>query len=302
MTLRIAGAPVSFGVFELSPADAAVQLPGPDEILDVLERTGYSGVDMGPLGFLGRGAQLRARLSSHSLELAGGWVSLPFSDDAAFAASLGELDAALDFFDESVDENTTLRPLPTLADTGDELRRAHPGGGEGLSLDAHGWDRFAANVATAAARVRDRGFEPTFHHHACTYVETGQEIDEFVARTDVGMTFDSGHLLIGGVDPLVGWKRWSSRINHVHIKDVRTDVLREIVGRNGSMYEVWSGGTFVPLGEGDLDVPAIMDAIVESGYSGWIVVEQDVIPRSDDDPGRVERDHAVNREALRPWA
>src|SRR5690606_5509886 len=119
----------------------------------------------------------------------------------------------------------------------------------GHVLDAAGWARLARNVAVAAQKVRDRGLEPTFHHHACTFVETPDEIDAFLDSTDVGLTFDTGHLLIGGGDPLDGWKRWSSRINHLHLKDVRVDALRAIVARKGGMIDVWSGRTFVPFGE-----------------------------------------------------
>ena len=198
MTIAVAGAPVSFGVFELTPDDAGLVLPSADEVTSVLERSGYGGVDLGPVGFLGRGAELRQRLDRHGLELAGGWVDLPFSDDEAFAAALPTLDEALDVFSEAVDAHPERAPLPTLADSGDALRKANPGGGAGHSLDERGWDRFARNLATAAARVRARGLEPTFHHHACTFVETPAEVDTFLERTDVDLTFDTGHLLHRG--------------------------------------------------------------------------------------------------------
>ncbi|WP_277207547.1 sugar phosphate isomerase/epimerase family protein [Isoptericola croceus] len=301
MAIIVAGAPVSFGVFELTPDSDELRLPTADEVVDVLERTGYAGVDMGPVGFLGRGHELRERLGSHGLELAGGWVDLPFTDDDAFAAALPTLDDALDVFTDAVEAGPSKLPLPTLADSGDATRKANPGGGAGHTLDADGWARLARNVGIAAERVRSRGLEPTFHHHACTFVETPDEIDTFLDRTDVDLTFDTGHLLIGGGEPLDGWKRWSSRINHLHLKDVRVDALREIVARKGGMIDVWSGGTFVPFGEGDLDVAAVMDAVIASGYDGWLVVEQDVYPQPGDDPARLERDSRTNRDALRRW-
>lgn len=301
MAIIVAGAPVSFGVFELTPDGDDLRLPTADEVLDALERTGYAGVDLGPVGFLGRGDELRKRLDRHGLELAGGWVDLPFTDDDAFADALPALDEALDVFADAAEAGPSKLPLPTLADSGDATRKANPGGGAGHVLDADGWARLARNVGVAAQRVRSRGFEPTFHHHACTFVETPDEIDTFLDRTDVDLTFDTGHLLIGGGDPLEGWRRWSSRINHLHLKDVRVDVLRDIVASKGGMIDVWSGGTFVPFGEGDLDIAAVMDTVVASGYDGWLVVEQDVYPRPGDDPVRPERDSRTNRDALRRW-
>jgi inosose dehydratase len=302
MTISIAGAPVSFGVFELTPDSDDLVLPTADEVAEILQRTGYRGIDLGPIGFLGRGQELRDRLDRHGLELAGGWIDLPFSDDERFAAALPALDDALSVFADVLQANPSRPPLPTLADSGDAIRKANPGGGAGHSLDPEGWARFARNVGAATARIRDVGLEPTFHHHACTFVETPEEVERFLEHTDLDLTFDTGHLLIGGGDPLEAWSRWSSRINHLHLKDVRVGVLRDIVGRGGGMIDVWSGGTFVPLGHGDLDIPGIMAAILGSGFDGWLVVEQDVYPQpGGGDPSRYARDHRLNREALAQW-
>ncbi|HOB05017.1 MAG TPA: sugar phosphate isomerase/epimerase [Propionibacteriaceae bacterium] len=301
MTIVIAGAPVSFGVFELTPDDDSLVLPTADELCEALRETGYAGVDSGPIGFLGRGEELRARLRSSGLPLAGGWVDLPFSDDAAFEAALPTLTAALEFFVEGIDPEAPLAPKPTLADSGDAVRKANPGGGGGHQLDEAGWQRFARNVQRAVDQVRAAGLEPTFHHHACTYVETPAEVDELLARTDVGLCFDTGHLLIGGGDVLEGWRRWRDRINHLHVKDVRVDRLREIVARKGGMLDVWSGGVFVPFGAGDLEIDTFMDEVLASGYDGWLVVEQDLMPKPGDDPAQVKADHARNRDVLSRW-
>ena len=298
--IRIAGAPVSFGVFELAPEDGAV-LPGPDQISQALHEAGYTGIDLGPVGFLGRGDQLRQRLVRHELSLAGGWVDLPFHDGDAFAASLPTLADALDAFEEAAVVASDLRPLPTLAASSTEARRAQPGGGPGLSLDDAGWDDFAANVMRAAELVRERGLEPTFHHHACTLVETPEEIDEFLRRTDVGLTLDTGHLILGGGDPLTGLRRWADRINHLHLKDARVDILESILRAGGGMREVWSGGAFVALGEGDLALDAVMTELLDRDFDGWLVIEQDVIPRPGDTIDRAIADQKTNREALREW-
>jgi inosose dehydratase len=302
MAISVAGAPVSFGIFELTPESADVYLPGPEAVLESLQRAGFVGVDLGPVGFLGRGTELRDRLRRFGLPLAGGWIDLPFSDDDAFRAALPKLDETLDVFDEAEGAiDGAPRALPTLADAGDAIRKAHPGGDPRFFLDDERWGILARNVATAAGRVRARGFEPTFHHHACTYVETPAEIDRFVAETDVGLTLDTGHLLLGGGSPELAWERWGDRINHIHIKDVDLAILRQIQARNGGMLDVWSGGTFVPLGRGDLNISAILDSIVARDYAGWIVVEQDVMPAADGDPAATAADQAINRDALRKW-
>lgn len=298
--IEVAGAPVSFGVFDLG-GSAGGRLPGPDEVCATLSTHGYTGIDLGPLGFLGRGADLRHRLARHGLSLAGGWIDLPFSDPSAFPAALPALSAALDIFTEGTSDGAAPPPLPTLADSGSDLRRAHPGGGPHVALHPEGWATLARNVGVAADMVRGRGFEPTFHHHACTYVETPDEIDRFLDSTDVGLTLDTGHLILAGGDPVEGLQRWTDRINHVHIKDASIAVLRGVVGAKGSMRDVWAGKAFVPLGEGDLDVDTFMSGLLHSGYDGWLVVEQDTIPAPGDDPLLIEQHHAINRNVLRKW-
>lgn len=298
--IRVAGAPVSFGVFELQP-DEGVELIGPDAMCRVLEDEDYTGIDMGPVGYLGRDQALRDRLRRHGLELAGGWIDLPFADADAFEESLAGLDATLDVFVEAAEATPAMLPLPTLACSGSEMRRAHPGGGAEFALTEEQWGPYAANVTLAAERVRARGLEPTFHHHACTFVETPAEIDELLRRTDIGLTFDTGHLLLGGGNPLTGWLRWKDRINHLHLKDARVSVLDSVVKGHGDMRAVWAGKAFVPFGEGDLDFTAFMDEVTSSDFSGWLIVEQDTIPRVDDDPDQIRIDHHTNREALRKW-
>ncbi len=298
MSLRLANAPVSYGVFELAAEDG-VDLPGPEQLASMVAAAGYEGIDSGPIGMLGRGQELRDRLARHSLALAGGWVDLPFPDAEAFAAALPDYRDALEFFAEGSDPARPARP--TLADSGSEARRAHPGGGPGLGLDPHGWDTFATNVATAVDLARRAGLEPTFHHHACTHVETPAEIDELLARTDVGLTLDTGHLILGGGDPLTGLRRWADRIDHLHLKDVRRTVLEEAVATRAGMRKVWTDRAFVPLGEGDLDLEAVMALITSGAHTGWLVVEQDVIPQVGDDPDRPQREQVHNREMLRRW-
>lgn len=304
MKAEVAGAPVSFGVFEMTPDGAATV--SADDLLEVLADAGYRGVDLGPVGYLGRGAELRARLARFELELAGGWVQLPFSDDEAFEASLPVLTDALRVFSDAAQAGPGRLPLPTLADDGSVARRAHPGRGAAADpLAPEAWDRLFANTERAAALVRAAGFEPTFHHHAGTFVESPDEIDRFLANIDVDLTLDTGHLLIADGDPAEAVSRWGDRINHLHLKDVDRAELRRVLAAGGGMAEVWSSGAFTAFGRGDLDLARVMDAMDERGFDGWVVVEQDVLNAPDVaiDTFRAARgdDQRVNRAALTRW-
>jgi inosose dehydratase len=291
---------VSFGVFDLG-ASAGGSLPDGAQVARLLGEAGYDGVDMGPAGYFGRGAALRELLGAHGLAMAGGWIDLPYRDDEEFERSWPSLVEAVDVMVEAAGLDAEFAPKPTLACSGSLQRKAYPGGGPGLGLDDAEWERYARNVTTAADYVRSRGLEPTFHHHACTYVETPEEIDEFLARTDVGLTLDTGHLLLGGGDPVAAISRWAGRINHVHLKDYDHAAIESVQRDGGDLRALWAGRAFVPLGEGDLDLDGFMAALLGSGYAGWLEIEQDTIPAPGQGPEVAGAEQARNRQTLRRW-
>jgi len=148
------------------------------------------------------------------------------------------------------------------------------------------------------ARCRDRGYEPTFHHHTATYVEAQWEIERLLEVSDVGLCLDTGHLLLGRGEPVSAIRAWADRINQVHLKDARVAVLEEIVAEAAPVVEIWRRRAFCPLGEGDIPIGDVLDAIAEVGYAGWLVVEQDVLP-DPSDPDRPAAEQRRNREYLR---
>ena len=171
MNVAIANAPVSYGAFELTVGiDPSV--PDGTAVLDEVAAAGYAGIDLGPVGYLGRGAELAERLASRGLGLAGGYLELPFSDSVALASVYSGLDAMLDTFDAVRGAVPGPDPRPTIADAGSDERRAAPGRSSidrSLGLDAEGWERFGEGLRAVVARCRDRGYEPTLHPETGTY-------------------------------------------------------------------------------------------------------------------------------------
>ena len=219
--IRVGNAPLSYGAFELT-VGIFPNVPGPEELTAEVASAGYEGIELGPPGYLGNGDELRMRLERHGLELTGGWCPLRFSEPEHWEEDLAELDRTLDLFAAA---GGTARPV--FGDGGSDERRANPGrGGEdrSLGLDEAGWRHFADGLRRAEELARDRGFEPTFHAHTSTFVEAPWEIDRVLELSDVGLLVDTGHLLIGGSDPIQALRDWGSRVNYVHIKDVRLDV------------------------------------------------------------------------------
>jgi inosose dehydratase len=296
--MTIANAPVSYGAFEIT-VGLDPNVPDPLTLLDWVADAGYAGIDLGPVGYLGDTATLAPRLSERGLGLAGGYLELPFSEPEKLDHALLELDSLLDIFDSAANGSTA--PRPTLADAGSPVRSRYPGRAaidRSVGLDSVGWYRFAEGLAKAVARCRERGYEPTFHHHTATYIEAHWEIDRLLELSDVGLCLDTGHLLLGRGDPIEAITDWGERINQVHLKDARMRTLEQIVAEAAPVEEIWRRRAFCALGEGDIDISRVLDELAEIGYSGWLVVEQDVLP-DPDHPSQPATDQRRNREYLR---
>ena len=291
--MRVANAPLSYGAFEVT-VGVYPNVPGPDALLAEMAAAGYEGTELGPPGYLGEGGDLRERLERHGLALTGGWCPLRFSEPEQLDEDLAALDRTLDLFDDAGARDAR----PVFGDGGSVERRANPGAGA-PSLDDAGWRRWAEGVARAQETARKRGYEPTLHPHTSTYVESPQEIERALELTDVGVLVDTGHLLLGGSDPIASVRAWGERVTYVHVKDVRLDVVREVVAERADVLEGWRRGMFCELGEGDVDLPAFFDALSDVGYDGWIVVEQDRIPRPDEELTESAAAQVRNREWLR---
>lgn len=259
--IRVANAPVSYGAFELT-VGVLPNVPGPDELLDAIAAAGYEGTELGPLGYLGRGEELRSRLDSRELALAGAFVELDFA-----GGDFSELEATLD-------ELAGLDAKPVLCDRG-------PRDG----------DVDLAAVEQALELARARGFEPTFHHHMGTRVQTPAEIERLLAGTSVGLLLDTGHLTAGGGDPVRALRDWRDRIDHLHVKDVDLDAIRAAA----SWDEAWRAGAFCELGTGDVDLEGFFAELGD--YSGWLVVEQDWVPQ----PGEAFAAQAEAQVRNRRW-
>jgi inosose dehydratase len=298
MTIQVANAPCSYGAFEFT-VGVDENVPDGLTVLDSVAAAGYAGIDLGPVGYLGDAAQLHDRLAARGLALAGGYVPLPFADPEALDEQLSYLDSMLDILDAAP---AGLPARPTLADAGSPERLANPGvaaTNRALGLDEAGWQRFAAGLAKAVAKCRDRGYEPTFHHHLGTYVEAVWEIERVLELTDVGLCLDTGHLLGGGGQPVTALREWAGRINHIHLKDAQTQLLAAIVADRAPMEEIWRRRAFCALGSGDTGMADVLQAIVDINYSGWLVVEQDIFPDPAESAQDVADRQAMNRDWLR---
>jgi inosose dehydratase len=300
VAIRVANAPCSYGAFEIT-VGVLPNVPEALEVLDAMAGAGYAGTELGPPGYLGDRTQLRERLESHRLALAGGYIPIRFSEPDALDDDLQAMHGTLDLFEAAGAPDAR----PVFADAGSAARAAQPGAAakdRSVGLDDAGWQRLAEGVARAAEQARARGFEPTFHHHTATYVEAPWEIERLLELTDVGLLLDTGHLALGGGDAVQGLRDWGDRIDHVHVKDVKFAILDSVIADAAGMEEAWRRRVFCELGTGDVDLPAFFEELDGMRYDGWLVVEQDLIPAADEDASAAAEAQARNRRWLRDVA
>jgi inosose dehydratase len=270
-------------------------------VLAAMETAGYEGTELGPPGYLGDKDNLRWRLEQHRLALVGGYIPIRFSEPDHWQEDLAAMSRTLDLFTAGGGDEAKA----VLADAGSDERIRLPGraaSDPSIGLDDAGWQRLAEGVIRAAELARSRGFEPAFHHHTATFVEAPWEIERLLELTDVGLLLDTGHLALGGGDPIAALRDWGRRINHVHIKDVRDDVLAGVIADGADMPEAWRRGVFCELGTGDVDLDGFFAELARSSYSGWLVVEQDMVPQSPQDAADAEASQVRNRAWLRDHA
>ena len=292
----MANAPCSYGAFEIT-VGVLPDVPEAESVLSAIASAGYEGTELGPPGYLGDRLTLRKSLEDHGLALVGGYIPIRFSEPEHWTEDLAAMDATLDLF--AAADGTEAKPV--LADGGSAERIRFPGraaADRSIGLDDAGWARFAEGVAQACDLARTRGFEPTFHHHTATFVEAPWEIERVLELTDVGLLLDTGHLRLGGGDPTTALRDWGSRINHIHIKDVHDEVLAGVIADAADMPEAWRRGVFCELGTGDVDLDSFFAELARSDYSGWLVVEQDMVPQSPQDAADAEASQVRNRAWL----
>jgi inosose dehydratase len=299
-TIAVANAPVSYGAFEVTVGHDP-NVPDGTRVLDQVAEAGYTGIDLGPVGYLGTGERLGELLAERGLGLAGAYLELPYADPDGLEQALPALDELLTTFDTVRSYLPGPPPRPTLADAGSRERRSRPfrsAAERSLGLDGDGWRRFARGLAAVVGRCRDRGYEPTFHPESGTYVEAPWEIEEVLNLSDIGLCLETGHMMLGGADPIALLGDWGERVNHVHLKDASLAVRDQIVADGVQAAEIWSREAFPMLGAGDLDVDAVLDGLRGMSFGGWLVVEQDILPRSAERFARAAEEQRLNRAFL----
>jgi len=277
--IKIANAPCSWGVLEFELDGKAA---GFEQVLNEIRDTGYEGTELGDWGFMPTvPSDLKKELDKRSLSMVGAFVPVflkdrskhkPGAESAVRTAKLMSDAGYKDAFIVLADDNGSVKERTLNAG------RVTPS----MGLNADEWKVFGEGANLVAAEVKARtGLRTVFHHHCAGYVETPDEIDSLLINTDpslLGLVLDMGHYMFGGGDPLEILKKHKERIWHIHFKDCHPDISAKSRAEGWDYFKSVGNGVFCELGKGSVNFKAIVKELLAQKYSGWIVVEQDVLP------------------------
>jgi inosose dehydratase len=258
---RIGGAPISWGVCE-APG-WGIELPA-SHVLSEMRELGLRATELGPTGYLGATpADVRAVLDGQGMHLIGGFLPVPMH--TCTRADLAEAREAMRTLAAA---GAQMVVLAARSADGDYNRKVH--------LSDADWPMLLATSTRLRLMAEDLGLTTTLHPHVGTAIEDRDSVLRLLDSSDVPLCLDTGHLLIGGMDPVDLLSRAADRVAHVHLKDVRTTVAARVSAGDISYVDGVRAGLYAPLGDGDIDIAGVVRILEDAGYQGWYVLEQDV--------------------------
>jgi inosose dehydratase len=267
---RVAGAPISWGICEVP--NWGQMLPA-RRVLREMAALGITATELGPPGFLpGEAEELRATLDSYGLRLVAAFVPLVMHDP-------GQIEDTL---------VTARRAAQLLRAAGAEVFVSAAIVDEAWSprrlLEPVEWRQLYETLRRLDEVAGDERLQHVLHPHLGTLVETRDDVQRVFAESDVRWCLDTGHLTLGGTDPLDFARTAAGRVGHVHLKDVDLDVAARLRSGELSLVPAVQQGLFQPLGKGDVPIEQVVTELENGGYHGWYVLEQDTAITTDVPP------------------
>ncbi len=270
MTVKIGISPIAWQNDDLPDLTSAFTM---EQCLKEAREIGYTGVERGrrmPADTEG----LKAYLQKYDIALCGGWCS-----GNLLVASVEEECAAIT---QQVDQFISLNaPCLVYAECSNTVQgMANTPVNDRPKLSKDEVTTYAKKLSEVAKWMQDRGMVLSYHHHMGSFIESEDEVNWLMegSSPEVTLCFDTGHLLFGGGDVMATMDRWADRIHHVHFKDIRPDVVKDVRDNDRSFLDAVIAGAFTVPGDGCIDFQAVADKLAKMSFNGWIVVEAEQDP------------------------
>jgi inosose dehydratase len=277
--IQIANAPCSWGALEFELEGKSL---GYQQVLQEMVESGYAGTELGDWGFMPSvPSDLKRVIKEKDLELLGAFVPVALSRSEAHEAGIELALKTAGLMHEAGYSSAFI----VMADENGSVEERSKNAGRvtpAMGLSDEQWHTFAEGAEKVARAVKDKyGMRTVFHHHCAGFVETPQEVAKLMELTDpelLGLCLDMGHYAFGGGDPVEALDNYYQRIWHVHFKDFDPKIGQDARDHDYDYIKSVGKGVFCELGKGNVDFQTIVNMLLEKGYDGWIVVEQDVLP------------------------
>lgn len=270
MSVKIGISPIAWQNDDLPDLTAAYTM---EQALRESREIGYTGVERGqrmPHDTEG----LRAYLDGNDIALCGGWCS--------GNSLLNDFATERDAVRQQVEQFIALgSPCIVYAECSNTVQgdiktpvNARP------KLSRDEVLAYGAKITELAKWMADLGMPMAYHHHMGSIIESEDDVNWLMEGSGeaVNLCFDTGHLLFGGGDVMRTLKRWGDRVHHVHFKDIRPAVVKDVRANDRSFLDAVIAGAFTVPGDGCIDFQAVADELKRIGYAGWIVVEAEQDP------------------------
>ncbi len=259
---RVAAAPISWGICEVP--GWGVQLPV-DRVLSEMAGLGITATELGSIGWLPTDpVEIRATLDRYGLSLLGGFVPLVLHDAAAIGTSRQAAAEAASMLSAAGGSFF----VTAIVSDPQSWQRPH--------LDPATWKLMIQHLVEIDEIVAGFGLTQVLHPHVDTLVETAAEMQRFLDDCCVSFCLDTGHLFIGGADPVRIARDYFDRVGLVHLKDVSAPIADRLKAGEFSLMSATQAGLFPALGSGDVPIAEVVQTVEANHFGGWYVIEQDV--------------------------
>jgi inosose dehydratase len=241
-----------------------------EDCLKDCQRIGFDGIEKGHK-MPDEGVALKAKLAEYGLRFAAGWHStnLLVKD---IETEKRALQAWIDFTRAAGGDHINACECSNTVHGNDEV----PVNDRPIMTDAE-WERFSSGYEELSRFAAEQGVKMGYHHHMGTIIESAADIDRFMemAGPHTRLLLDTGHCTFGGADPAEVAGKYMDRVTHIHAKNIRPEIMREVREKNLSFLEGVRRGAFTVPGDPDgcVAFEPVLRIAAEHGYSGWLVIE-----------------------------
>lgn len=270
--IRLAIAPIAWSNDDMHDLGGHISF---EQCIQEMALAGYEGCEVGHK-FPRNPEVLHAALRPHQLQVASAWYSTYFTEPGRREETVNGFITHMNFL------KSMGAKVIVVCECGHSIQgQPLPVFDSKPVFSESQWQDLTAGLHQLGELAKQQQMTIVYHHHMGTGIQQAEEIDRLMRMTKpdlVSLLLDTGHLTFAGENPLTTLKQHSRRIRHIHLKDIRKDVLQQVRERKMSFLDAVRAGVFTVPGDGCIDFAPLFQAIADMQYQGWWVVEAEQDP------------------------